>query len=115
MTSWRLIAIGATAVLAGCSAAGPQPHVASAPEPSPAAVQARQTALQTQPSGGVEHWSDPATGARGSVTVVRTYRGPDGRWCRLIEETAEPASGGTASQSLYCRDPAGAWTLTAAG
>jgi surface antigen len=127
MTDWRLILIGVSAVVAGCTVAGHQPDITDGtvagqqPEitdaiVSPVAVQARQTALQTLPSGGVEQWYDATAGTRGSVTVVNTYKRPDGQWCRLIDETVEPGNGSSASiRSLYCREPAGVWVLTAAG
>lgn len=117
MKARPLILIGAVVAVAGCSAVGQQPQVSTESLiASPAAVEARRAALQTLASGEAEPWSDPATGARGSVTVVQTYRGPNGRWCRLIDETIEPRNGSAVSnRALYCRNASGQWTLAAAG
>ena len=59
------------------------------------------TALDTQISGGSVTWQNPASGSRGSITPLRTFRTADGRWCREygqeIDGRRAVASSGSAS------------------
>ena len=81
----------------------------------PAAVQAQQVALQTQPSRSPVAWAEAASASRGTTEVLGTYR-RGGEWCRMIEEVAHTGTEQPASRkSIYCRDAAGMWRLTATG
>ena len=89
----------------GCASTSP-PATHDAAELPEAVI---QHALETTASGEVVSWRAPATGVRGTVTPVRTYRVRQG-YCRdyAVTSTA-PVGQGSAWQNTACRDADGVW------
>jgi anti-sigma factor RsiW len=69
-----------------------------------------KAALDTQVSGGSVVWQNPASGSRGSVTPLRTFKAADGRWCREYRQEVEGAAMSERRIGIACRD-AGGWRL----
>ena len=104
----------ATMLLMGACNSEPRSMLpAAATLQHPAAVEARELALQTQPSDSPLAWRAGTAGS-GSVTILATYR-HNGRWCRLIEEARIEPMPQIRERSIWCRDASGAWRLAAAG
>ena len=117
MRGGAAVALGAAAVLAACT--GAPPDRAAAPAlPAATAVQASTTevpatvvqfVLETRASGEVVSWKVQDGSQGGTVTALRTFRGPDG-FCRDYAVTVTVAEGeGGAWQSTACRDGQGYW------
>jgi anti-sigma factor RsiW len=49
-------------------------------------LEALQSSLETSPSGTAVSWRDDGSESHGTLTVVRTFRGPDGSFCREFRE-----------------------------
>jgi len=47
--------------------------------------QALRQSLEKEPDGHTSTWSNPSTGALGTVTPVRSYQGKQGLPCRSVE------------------------------
>jgi surface antigen len=73
------------------------------------ALQTRIEALERIVSGNSLSWTSDTTGASGTITPLRTYRGPDGQWCREYQETTNIASADQQGISIACRTPEGLW------
>lgn len=69
-----------------------------------------KAALDTQVSGGSVTWQNPASGSRGSVTPLRTFKTADGRWCREYRQEVEAATVTDRRIGIACRDADG-WRL----
>ena len=69
-----------------------------------------KAALDTQVSGGSVTWQNPASGSRGSVTPLRTFRATDGRWCREYRQEVEATALTERRIGIACRDADG-WRL----
>jgi len=88
-------------------------------EPSlPAAALARrvasiQGALEHDPSGVAANWTDPSTGAQGTVQPLRTLRSQQYGWCRDFAERINVAGRIYALDGTGCRNRAGAWDIVA--
>jgi surface antigen len=104
--SGRLAAAGAAAMLAACAGtqqAGPAATAADAP------AVVVQYVLESRPSGEVVSWQAKGAAQRGTVTALRTFRGPDG-YCRDYALTVSDDDGaGAAWQETACRDGLGEW------
>lgn len=68
------------------------------------------TALDTQISGGSVTWQNPASGSRGTITPLRTFRTVDGRWCREYREQVDSAAHTELWIGIACRETDG-WQL----
>lgn len=78
----------------------------------PAVMQTVNSTLETQRSGIPVSWTNPATGNRGTVTVIRTFYRADGTPCREYKRTTERASGPPLEVTgTGCRAGAGFWRL----
>jgi hypothetical protein len=94
------VGAGDAAAAAAAAAAGPPPSV-----PAPVV----QQALEATPSGEALRWREPASGRRGTVTPVRTFRTAQG-FCREYAVTLSVPDGtGHAWRDVACRDQAGVW------
>ncbi|HET7883329.1 MAG TPA: RT0821/Lpp0805 family surface protein, partial [Acetobacteraceae bacterium] len=69
---------------------------------------ARQTALETLPSGQTQTWQDPASGSRGTVRPISTARSPKYGWCRTYQETVQASTHSHTAERTACRI-AGNW------
>ncbi len=68
------------------------------------------TALDTQISGGSVTWQNPASGSRGTITPLRTFRTTDGRWCREYRQQVDSAAQSEQRIGIACREADG-WQL----
>ena len=84
-------------------------HAAQQAEIRNLALQTRIEALERMVSGNSLSWASDATGATGTITPLRTYRGPDGQWCREYQETTRADSADQQHFSIACRTPDGLW------
>ena len=71
---------------------------------------ALNTALDTQISGGSVTWQNPASGSRGSITPLRTFRTANGRWCREYRQELDSAAQSEQRIGIACREADG-WQL----
>jgi surface antigen len=70
---------------------------------------ARQTALETVPSGQAMPWHDGASGMSGTVRPVSTMQSARRGWCRLYEESIEANTHRYHIERLACRTRGGSW------
>ncbi|MEL6962309.1 MAG: RT0821/Lpp0805 family surface protein [Pseudomonadota bacterium] len=73
------------------------------------ALQTRVEALERIVSGSSLTWTNDVTGATGTITPLRTYRGPGGQWCREYRETTHKGATEQDHFSIACRTPDGHW------
>ena len=102
MSRSRLTALSGGLVLAACATA----PATIAPPAAPDRVV--QYVLESTPSGELVSWRADA-GAHGTVTPLRTFRGPAG-FCREYALTVStPGGEGARRQEIACRDDQGRW------
>ncbi|MGA7802639.1 MAG: RT0821/Lpp0805 family surface protein [Gammaproteobacteria bacterium] len=70
-----------------------------------------QHALETNPTGQPSTWQNPDSGNTYTVTPVKTYQNPEGRYCR--EYTTKVNIGGKKEDAYgtACRQPDGTWQM----
>jgi len=69
-----------------------------------------QSALEKSVSGTPVSWNNPSTGARGTVTPVRTWKTANGTYCRSYRERIRLATGKTVSnEGVACRTSNAVW------
>ena len=111
--------------MSGCSAVvleDPLAALRSAPEtpaPAPASLQesdrsyaerSLQSALENSVSGKALVWTNPSSGARGSVTPLKTWKNDRGAYCRSYSEWIRPASGKSIRRrGVACRTENAIW------
>jgi surface antigen len=72
-----------------------------------------QKALEKSLSGNSVRWQNPSSGARGSVTPLKTWKTSEGTYCRSFREKIELASGKTVSRNgVACRSAEAVWEAT---
>lgn len=71
---------------------------------------ALNSALDTQLSGSSVTWQNPASGSRGSITPLRTFRTANGRWCREYRQELASAAQSEQRIGIACREADG-WQL----
>jgi surface antigen len=65
-----------------------------------------------QPEGTVLEWSNPASGSRGAVTLVRRFE-REGRECRELSYRVQPRQGTAWNhRQTLCQQPGGDWVVT---
>jgi surface antigen len=62
-----------------------------------------QEALETLPSRQTRSWRNPATGAYGFVTPLRTFKIESGHYCREYQEAIATPGSAEARQFTACR------------
>lgn len=62
-----------------------------------------QEALETLPSRQTRSWRNPATGASGFVTPLRTFKIESGHFCREYQEAIATPGSAEARQFTACR------------
>ncbi len=70
-----------------------------------------QQALETLVSGKVARWQDPASGAKGSVQPLRTFKIRSGHFCRQFEEVVSRGMEQAIRVGTACRNDRGRWIL----
>jgi anti-sigma factor RsiW len=70
------------------------------------------TALEKHLSGVPVTWQNPASGSRGQVEPIRTFKNAGGQWCREYMLELELKLGGSGHESrraIACREDGGQW------
>ncbi len=67
--------------------------------------------LEHKASGEPTSWSNPDSGNRGTVTPVRTYQEPSGRYCREYQQTVTVGGRTEQAYGTACRQPDGSWKV----
>ena len=70
------------------------------------------TALENHLSGVPATWQNPASGSRGQVEPVRTFKNAGGQWCREYTLESEFRLGGSNHElrrAIACREDGGMW------
>ena len=73
------------------------------------AASALSRALETQVSGNIASWRNPDTATSGTITPIRTYRNPDGRYCREYRQAVMRDDESEETLGLACRTGEGTW------
>jgi surface antigen len=68
-------------------------------------------ALEYNRSEQTSSWRNPDTGNSGTVTPVRTYREPSGRYCREYTQTVMIGGEEHKAYGTACRKPDGQWQI----
>ena len=111
MSRLRPLMAGLAAGVSACASTGAVPPASELASTAPAAVV--QYVLENSPSGERVVWRAFSDGLGGTVTPLRTFRGPAG-FCRDFAVTVLAAEGGGATwQETACRDADGRWRLAA--
>lgn len=96
--------VGVVLLAVGCGTA--TPPAAAAHKTMQSAV---QKALEDNPSGELERWSDPDRGETGTVVPVRTFRANSGQACREYDLTVVNGDDNLQQRAVACRDDDGVW------
>lgn len=75
------------------------------------AARTHHAALEAAPAGTTARWSNPDTGHFGSVTPIRTYQAPGGRYCREYQQTVTVGGQHQRAYGTACRQPDGSWEV----
>lgn len=70
-----------------------------------------QSALEYKKTGGSAGWSNPDSGAAGTVTPTHTYIAADGRPCREFNQTIFVDGQEETVTDTACRDNDGTWKI----
>ncbi len=67
--------------------------------------------LEHKASGEPTRWSNPDSGHHGTITPVRTYQEPTGRYCREYQQTVTVGGQTEQAYGTACRQPDGSWKV----
>jgi surface antigen len=70
-----------------------------------------QQALEYNPTSRSATWRNPDSGHSGTVTPVKTYREPSGRYCREYTQTVMIEGEEHKAYGTACRRPDGNWEI----
>ncbi len=70
-----------------------------------------QYALENNRTDEPSTWRNPDSGHYGDVKPVRTYRNPEGRYCREYEQTVYIGGEPQQAYGRACRQPDGSWKI----
>jgi surface antigen len=70
-----------------------------------------QGALETNRVGQTATWTNPDSGASGTVTPVKTYQSAQGQYCREYQQTVSVGGKTEQAYGTACRQPDGAWKV----
>jgi len=70
-----------------------------------------QEALEYKPTNQSSTWRNPDSGHSGTVTPTRTYREPQGRYCREYTQTVMIDGQQQTAYGTACRRPDGTWEI----
>lgn len=108
MTVRTILALALAALLAGC-ASGPGPVRPTADDLERLHA-AEAEALETARTGQGVNWTNPATGHRGSVTVLETDTS-GARPCRTVQRVFTAGDTTRTGRALACRGADGSWEI----
>lgn len=69
------------------------------------------TALENNRTGQQATWSNPDSGASGTVTPVKTYQTAQGQYCREYQQTVSVGGKTESAYGTACRQPDGSWKI----
>lgn len=107
--SGQLIATGAGAVLGGLLGSSVGKSLDDTDRLM--AERTTQASLEHVRTGETSTWSNPDSGASGSVTPQRTYQATSGEYCREYEQTIEIDGQLERAYGTACRQPDGSWRI----
>jgi surface antigen len=75
------------------------------------AAETTQAALDGNQAGTASTWIDPDSTHSGTVTPVRTFRTPQGQYCREFQQTVTIEGRTEQAYGTACRQPDGTWKI----
>jgi surface antigen len=79
------------------------------------AAKTQQTALEYNRTGQAATWSNPDTGAHGTVTPIRTFNSTQGQACREYRHDVRIGDKSEQVIGQACRQPDGTWKVVSEG
>jgi surface antigen len=70
-----------------------------------------QYSLEYNRSRETTSWHNPDSGNSGSLTPTRTYKNPDGQYCREYQQTVTIGGRDQQAYGTACRQPDGSWLI----
>lgn len=70
-----------------------------------------QYSLEYNRSNETTSWHNPDSGNSGSLTPTRTYKNPEGRYCREYQQTVKIGGREEQAYGTACRQPDGSWLI----
>lgn len=67
--------------------------------------------LENSPTGTTSAWKNPDSGNKGTITPTRTYKSPDGEYCREYTSTVTVGGQTEKAYGTACRKPDGSWQI----
>jgi len=68
-------------------------------------------ALEKNRTNQAATWVNPDTGHSGTITPVKTYKTPEGRYCREYRQTVKIGDEEQKAYGTACRQPDGSWKI----
>jgi surface antigen len=65
--------------------------------------------LEEYVSGQSASWHNPESGNRGEITPIRTFKSPEGTWCREYSTQETRGALQETRQAIACREGNGRW------
>ena len=75
------------------------------------AEQAKNRALERNPTGQTSSWNNPDSGNHGTVTPIRTGKADTGEPCREYKTTVTVGGDEVEAYGTACRNPDGTWRI----
>ena len=70
-----------------------------------------QQSLETAKVGTTSTWKNPDSGNQGTITPKKTYKKPDGTYCREFQQTITVGGRTQEAYGTACRQPDGSWKI----
>ena len=70
-----------------------------------------QQSLEKAKTGTTSTWKNPDSGNQGTITPKKTYKKPDGTYCREFQQTVTIGGRTEEAYGTACRQPDGSWKL----
>jgi surface antigen len=70
-----------------------------------------QQSLETAKIGTTSTWKNPDSGNQGTITPRKTYKKPDGTYCREFQQTITVGGRTERAYGTACRQPDGSWKI----
>lgn len=70
-----------------------------------------QQTLETGKIGTTSTWKNPDSGNQGTITPKKTYKKPDGSYCREFQQTITIGGRTEEAYGTACRQPDGTWKI----
>ncbi|TNE56997.1 MAG: glycine zipper 2TM domain-containing protein [Alphaproteobacteria bacterium] len=70
-----------------------------------------QQAMESSPNGATQSWSNPQSGASGSITPTSSYQNTAGNECRTFSQNVAADGQTYAGTGTACKQPDGSWQV----